>query len=123
MQRKLREILGIVGVPVVAASLCCLSPVILVVFGLGSVALAGSLADSFYFDYKWYFRIAGLILLAISLVLYYRKKGVCTLSQVKRRQKEIINTVLLALFAGIVGYIVFLYVVVHYIGVFLNIWK
>ena len=120
---NLKELLKITWLPVVGASLCCLSPVILVLLGLGSVSFAASLADTFYGEYKWVFRAFGLLLLLGSLVWYFMKvKGVCTLDAAKRRRNEIINTVLLALIAGVVGYIVFLYVVVHYLGVWLRIW-
>ena len=39
-----------------------------------------------------------------------------------RRKNEIINIVGLSLAAGVVGYIVFLYVIVHYIGAFMGLW-
>jgi hypothetical protein len=121
---RIKELLKISGVPVVIASLCCLSPVILVVFGIGTVGFASSLADTLYGGYKWYFRSAGLITMAIALILYFRRtKNICTLDAVKRRRNEIINTVALTLIAGILGYIFFLYVVVHYVGVWLNLWK
>jgi hypothetical protein len=119
---KLREILHLTWLPVVGASLCCLSPVILVLFGLSTVTFASSLADTFYGQYKWVFRGAGLILLLISIVFYYRKKGVCTLDQAKKRKNEILNTVMLTLIVGVLGYIFFLYVVVHHIGVWLDLW-
>lgn len=119
---KTRDIFRIIGAPVVFASLCCLSPVILVLLGLSTVSFAGSLADTLYGDYKWVFRGIGLVLLIISLVLYFRKRGVCTLDQAKRHRNEILNTVLVALVAGVIGYALFLYVVVHYIGVWFDIW-
>ncbi len=120
---KFRDAFCIIGIPVVAASLCCLSPVILVLLGLSTASFAGSLVDTLYGDYKWVFRGVGLILLIISLVLYFRKRGVCTLDQAKRRRNEIINTVLIALIAAVAGYFFFLYVVVEYIGMWLNIWQ
>ncbi len=111
------------GVPVLVASLCCLSPVILVALGLGSVSFAASLAGVLYGQYKWVFRVTGLVLLVISLVWYFRRrKGICTVAQVKRQRNEIINTVALALILAVAGYILYLYVVVHYLGVWLNIW-
>ncbi|MDP3957283.1 MAG: hypothetical protein Q8Q10_02160 [bacterium] len=120
---NIKELLKISSVPVVIASLCCLSPIILVVFGIGTVGFASSLADTLYGDYKWYFRIAGLIAMAIALILYFREvKDICTLDAVKRRRNEIINTVAFTLIVGILGYIFFLYVVVHYVGVWLRLW-
>ncbi len=120
---KWKELLKVTGLPVLFASLCCLSPLILVLLGLSTVSFASSLADTFYGDYKWLFRITGLILLAITTYLYLRRqKGICTLDEAKKRRKEIINTILVVLIAGVLGYIFFLYVVVHYAGVFFDLW-
>ncbi len=121
---NLKEIFKISSIPVVIASLCCLSPVILVVFGIGTLGFATSLVDTLYGEYKWFFRIAGLIAMAAALVLYFRrKKGICTIDEAKRRKNEIINTVALTVITCVIGYIFFLYVVVHYAGVYLHIWK
>jgi hypothetical protein len=120
---RIKELLKLSGVPVVIASLCCLSPIILVVFGIGTVGFASSLADTLYGDYRWYFRIAGLIAMAIALTFYFRRtKNVCSIDAMKRKRNEIINTIALTLIVGIFGYVFFLYVVVHYIGVWLKIW-
>ena len=120
---KLKEVLKIVALPVTAASLCCLSSVVIVLAGVGSVTFASSLADTLYGEYKWVFRGIGILLLTLSLMMYLRtSKGVCTLDQVKKRKKEVINLVLISLFAGILGYLFFLYVVVHYVGVWLDLW-
>ncbi len=121
---NIKEILKLSSIPVVLASLCCLSPVILVLLGLASVSFASSLADTFYGEYKWVFRMVGLIALLGSLAYYLRRtKGICTIDDVKRRRNEILNYIALTVIAGVVGYIFFLYVVVHYVGVWLEIWK
>jgi len=39
----------------VIAGLCCFTPVILVFFGLSTVAFASSLSDTLYFGYRWGF--------------------------------------------------------------------
>lgn len=120
---KLKEALKISSIPVVLASLCCLSPVILVLIGVSTVSFASSLADTLYGDYKWYFRGAGLLALLFALYFYLtRQKGICTIDEVKRRRNEVINYLALTLIAGVLGYLFFLYVVVHYIGVWLNLW-
>jgi hypothetical protein len=121
---NLKEILKISSVPVLLASLCCLSPIILVLLGVTTVSFASSFTDVLYGEYKWYFRIVGLLTLALSLTFYFRReKGICTIDEVKKRRNEIINTVALSVIAGVLGYIFFLYAVVHYWGVFLNLWK
>lgn len=119
----LKTLLHITGIPVVVASLCCLTPVIIVLFGLGSVSFAASLADTLYGEYKWVFRGVGFALLALSLVWYLRRtKGICTIDEVQKRRNEILNLAVLVLATGIVGYFFFLYVVVEYIGIWLKIW-
>lgn len=124
MNERLKEILQLSSLPVVLASLCCLSPVILVLLGVSTVSFASGLADTLYGDYKWYFRGAGLIALLGALYFYLtRKKGICTIDEAKRRRNEIINYVALTLIAGVIGYIFFLYVIVHYIGVWLALWN
>ncbi len=121
---ELKKILKISSVPVLVASLCCLSPIILVLLGVSGVAFASSLADTLYGEYKWYFRVAGLLALAAALFFYFRReKGICTIDEAKRRRNEILNTVALVVIGGVVGYVFFLYVVVHYVGVFLGLWQ
>jgi hypothetical protein len=120
---RVKEILKISSLPVILASLCCLSPVILVLLGVASVSFASSLSDTLYGEYKWVFRGVGLIALLASLAYYLkRKKGICTIDDVKRRRNEIINYLALTLIAGVLGYLFFLYVVVHYVGVWLSLW-
>jgi len=93
---KIKELFKIVWLPVLFSSLCCLSPLVLVMFGLVTVSFASSLSDTLYGDYKWLFRGFGLALFALSIYYYIRKqKGICTLDQVKRKKNEIINIVLL----------------------------
>ena len=106
------------------ASLCFLSPVILVTLGLATVSFASSLADTLYGQYKWAFRVLGLMSLAVSLYYYFtRTRGICTFDAVKRRRQEIINYVALSVIVAVLGYLFFLYVVVHYIGVWLSLWQ
>ena len=122
--KKITEILKISSIPVVLASLCCLSPIILVLLGISTVSFASSLSDTLYGEYKWAFRIAGLVALLLSLAYYLRRqKGICTIDDVKRRRNEIINYLALTIIAGVLGYIFFLYVIVHYLGVWLTLWQ
>jgi hypothetical protein len=124
MKTSFKSILKITGIPVVIASLCCLTPVVIVLFGLGSVSLAASLADTLYGTYAWVFRIVGLVLLGLSIIWYLRReKGICTLDEAKRRRNEILNIVAIALIVSVVGYILWLYVIVEYAGMLLNIWS
>ncbi len=120
---KIKESFKIASIPVLFASLCCLSPLLLLVFGVASVSVAASMADVFYGTYKWVFRGVGILLLIVGIIIHFRKQNICTFNQVKRYRTRIINTILLTLFIGILGYIFFLYIVVHYWGVFLGVWS
>ncbi len=122
MRQTLKDALKLSVIPAVIASLCCLSPVILVLFGLSTASFAASLADVLYGQYAWAFRVTGLALLAASLVVYFRQRGICSIDEAKKRRNEIINIVLLALIIAIIGYIVWLYVIVEYAGMLLGIW-
>lgn len=122
MMKNFKDAIKISSVPVIFASLCCLSPILLLIFGVASVSVAASLADIFYGTYKWAFRGVGLLLLAVGLVYYFRRQKICTFDEVKKNRTKIINMVLMTLFVSILGYIFFLYVLVHYWGVFLGIW-
>ena len=119
---KLKDLIGFTWLPVVIASLCCLSPIVLVLLGLATTTFAASLSDKLYYEYAWYFRLAGMVLLGASSVLYFRKQGICTLDQAKRRRNEIINFLLLAIVIGVIGYIVFLYGILEVVGLLLGIW-
>ncbi|MCB9818820.1 hypothetical protein H6788_01435 [Candidatus Nomurabacteria bacterium] len=119
----IKDILKISSLPVVIASLCCLTPVVIVLAGLGTVTFASTLADTLYGDYKWIFRAVGLLALLASLIVYLRRqKGICTIDEAVKRRNEIINLSIITIAVGVAGYFFFLYVVVHYLGVFLDIW-
>jgi hypothetical protein len=119
----IRNLFKLSSIPVFIASLCCLSPIILLSLGIVSVSVAGELADVFYGTYKWVFRAVGFIALFVAFYFYMRREGVCTFDEAIKRRNEILNKLALTLIIGALGYVFFLYVVVHYVGVFLNVWR
>jgi len=119
---KWKEIFKLTWIPVLFASMCCLSPIILLLLGLSTVTFAASLTDTLYGDYKWAFRGLGLLLLIIALVFYFRKQKICTINDVKKHRRKVINTILIVLIVSILAYILWLYVIVHILGALLNIW-
>lgn len=119
----INKIIQLTGLPVLLASLCCLAPVILVMLGLSTTSFALSLSDTLYYDYRWAFRILGLITLAGSLWFYFRKQGICTLDDVKRHRNKVINTLMLVLVVSVSAYIVWLYFIVDWFGILLGIWQ
>ena len=108
------------------ASMCCFPSVVLVLFGLASVSSAAALSNDLYWGTNgmWWFRpllltlSAGLV--ALGLVLYFRSDGICSLDEVKRQRKRIINTSLLVFSLSTIAYILFNFVILTEIGVALN---
>jgi cation transport ATPase len=99
------------------AGLCCLTPIVLVSFGLTSVTIANNWGNLLYGEYKWWFRVAGLAMMGITLVLYLRGRGVCTLDQVRRQRNRIVNLVVLSLLGFTAVYVFWVYVVLHEWGI------
>ncbi len=97
--------------------LCCTTPVVLVLLGLASISAANDLGNNLYGAHRWIFRGAALGFLALALVIYFRRKGVCTLDQARRQRNVIINTSLVALMSAVGIYIFWTYVVVQYWGI------
>jgi hypothetical protein len=119
-----RDILRITGIPVLLASLCCLSPIVLVLLGLTTTTFAASLSDTLYGGYRWVFRLVGLLALALSIAWHLRKrKNICTLDQARREKRVVINSILVSVIVAVLGYIFWLYVVVELIGRSLALWK
>ncbi len=119
----MKELLNLTSIPVFIASLCCLAPIVLVLFGLSSVAFAASLTNLLDGQYQWAFILVGLIFMAGSLIFYFRRKGVCTIDQALRHRNEIINKVILSLVLAGVGYYLFFYLFLGWVGRSLGIWQ
>lgn len=119
-----RRFLGL-SVPIAAfiGGLCCFAPVVVVLAGIGSVAYAASLTDLLYYEYAWAFRLAGLaFLLGAAAVYLYTNEDVCSVDAAVRKRRKIVNLLGVALVAGTVAYVVWLYVIVEIIGLLLGIW-
>ncbi len=87
---RLGTLAGLLGIA------CCVSPVIMALLGLSSVAFAISLGNTLYYDYGWYFRGAALLLAALGVAGILRRRGACHLRGV-RAQWRLLITVLLAM--------------------------
>ncbi len=119
---KIQKLIQLAGLPVFVASLCCLAPIVLVALGLSTVSFAVSLTNVLDGQYRWLFDLAGVGLLAVGLVVYFRRRGICTLDQARRHRNEIINQVLLATIVAAVGYYVFFFVLLGWLGRLLKLW-
>jgi hypothetical protein len=102
----------------IVAGLCCLTPIVLVMFGLATVSFAASLGNVLYGDYNWHFRAAALMLVAGAFVVYLRRQGICSLDQARRQRTRILNLAVLVLLAGTAIYLIWTYVILHYWGIF-----
>ncbi|MEM4781030.1 MAG: hypothetical protein QXG03_05665 [Halalkalicoccus sp.] len=105
------------------AGLCCFTPVVTVLLGLGSVSYAIALTDLLYYQYAWAFRLAGLSVLLLALGIYlYRSEGVCSLDAARRKRRRIVNLVAISVALAGLAYILWLYVIVELAGLALGIW-
>ena len=103
--------------------LCCFTPLVLALLGLSTIAYAASLSDLLYGSYRWIFRSFALFFLLAGLVYYfYKKEGVCSLDEIKKKRQKIINLTLITLIFGIIAYIIWLYVIVEIIGLIVGVW-
>ena len=94
----------------IIASLCCIIPLILIIFGLGSATLALK-----FVRYKPYFIILSIVFLAGSIWYFSRKKK-CCLTGENLNKKRFIGT---ALGIHILTFLVLLYVLMPNISPFL----
>ena len=113
-----RALLGLVLSSAVVASLCCLPSVVLVLFGLASVSTAAVLSDQLYWGPTRYVLYAVSITLAVAgLVVYFRRRGICTLDAAKRQRNRIVNTTLIVLVGCVLTYLVWNYIILDLIGI------
>ncbi len=98
-------------------ALCCLAPIVLVLFGIASVSAAASLGNVLYGDYAWAFRLAAGGFLVAGLMVYFRKRGICTLDQARRERTRLINVVTLVGITTTGIYLFWNYIVLHYWGI------
>ena len=112
-----KEIFLISGLAALIGGLCCVTPVVLVLLGLASISTAASLGNVLYGEYRWAFRIAALVFLALTLWMYFRRRGICTLDQARRQRNRIINTSLVVIITAMGVYIFWTYFAVHYLGI------
>ena len=116
--------LSISAIGAFIGGLCCFSPLVLFLVGASSASIASSLSDTLYYGYKWWFRLAGVLFLALAFFVWYRKQSkTCAIDEKSRLRKRMLNLFLLSLIAFIIMYAVWLYVIVEYAGIWLGAWE
>ena len=116
-QSDRRGVLLISALAGLIGGLCCATPIVLVLFGLASIAVAADIGNVLYGDYRWIFRLVALAFMALALWFYFRRRGICTLDQARRERNRIINTSLVVLIFAVGIYIFWTYIAVHYWGI------
>jgi len=62
-----------------AAITCCVSPIVFVLLGVVTAAEAVTLGDTLYYTYGWFFRAFGFAVAALAVVIYLRRRRICSI--------------------------------------------
>ena len=112
----------IVALSSVTASMCCLPSVIWVLFaGSSAIVAADNLSNDLY--YSWVrvaLYITSLAMITIGLAIYFRNRGVCSLDDLQRNRRRVVNTSLAVFTASVATYLVWNFVVLEVIGLALG---
>jgi uncharacterized membrane protein len=93
------------------ALLCCVGPTLLALLGIVSASTAFVWATDLYDGYAWWFRLAGLVLLAVLATIALRRRAQCTLGGVRSNWRRLA----MALAVAVVTYIA-LYAATTWLG-------
>ena len=93
------------------AILCCVGPTVLALLGVVSAGTAFIWATDLYDGYAWWFRLAGLIVLAGLVYVSLRRRNQCSLAGVRSLRRR-----LFAVLAVAVGTYAALYAVTTWLG-------
>lgn len=100
METDDKKLIAAGGFAGLLGALCCVGPVVLVLFGLAGVSTALTIGK-----YTWLFTTLALLFFSIATYLYLKKKDCCSVDGVKRNWKTIlISFLLLASFLVILKY-------------------
>ncbi len=108
----------VIGVSAVISSLCCLPSVIWVLFaGSSAIVAADSLSNNLYYSpFRYLLYLISTLFLLAGLILFFKKKGICTLNDAKKNQRYVINTSLAVFTITIIVYLIWNYLILEVIG-------
>jgi hypothetical protein len=95
------------------ALLCCVGPAALALLGVVSASTAFVWANDLYDGYAWWFRLGGLSMLALLVIVALRRRNQCNLGGVRRDWPRLA----LALGFAVTTYLL-LYAVTTWLGTF-----
>jgi len=90
------------------ASLCCITPMFIFLFGLGSLSFALSLTK-----YKPFFLAAGALFVLLA-ILYNNKHKTCSIDQAEIRKKKLF--IIITIVVMILFYLLIQYLILPYLG-------
>jgi len=93
------------------AILCCVGPTVLALLGVVSAGTAFVWATDLYDGYAWWFRLAGLLMLAVLVYVSLRRRNHCSIAGVRSLRKR-----LLAVLGVAVGTYAVLYAATTWLG-------
>lgn len=76
---------GVVGI------MCCVGPTVLALLGIVSAGTAFVWATDLYDNYAWWFRLAGLAVLAVLVWVALRRRGQCNVAGVRRLRWRLVG--------------------------------
>ena len=81
---------GLVGI------LCCVGPTVLALLGVVSAGTAFVWATNLYDGYQWWFRLAGLMVMALLVWVALRRRNQCSLNGARTAHRRLISVVAIA---------------------------
>lgn len=81
---------GLVGL------VCCVGPTVLALLGVVSGATALAWGNDLYDGYAWWFRLAGLMTLALLVVVALRRRNACSIRGVRAQRLRILSALAIA---------------------------
>lgn len=77
---------GLVGM------LCCVTPAVLVLFGLTTATAAVSLATRWYAEYAWHLRGMAVLLAVAGIMIHLRRRNACSLQGARANLNLVVTT-------------------------------
>lgn len=100
MKKEDKKLLYAGGIAGAIASLCCIGPIVLVLFGLAGVSTALSIGK-----FTWLFTTLALIFFGVAVFLYLNKRKCCNINGLRENWKSIvISFVVLVVFLILLKY-------------------
>ena len=114
-----RPLTRLVALSAITASLCCLPSVVWVMLaGSSAIVAADQLSNDLYYSWvRFALYLVSLSMFSYVLVGFFRIWGVCTLDDVMREKRRVVNTTLAVFTAAILTYLIWNFVILEIVGI------